>query len=173
MHLKREEFIKSDIYNNFYEHICKPLYDKSKYSNLIQCLFNPKTFDEIKNKYDINSRNIEAILYGYRYCINELLVDEADNNDDDAEDYLYSSLYDKSKISYLAEKYYPGSDIRDEPHYELYSKIKKHFIEKPNDGCYVCLCRKGYYHSVPSGFPGIQESGLTCQNCKKRNRDKT
>ena len=171
MHLKREEFIKSDIYNNFYEHICKPLYDKSKYLNLIQCLFNPKTFDEIKNKYDINSRNIEAILYGYRYCINELLVDEADDNDDDdcnnAEDYLYSSLYDKSKISYLAEKYYPGSDIRDEPHYELYSKIKKHFIEKPNDGCYVCLCKKGYYHSVPSGFPGIQESGLTCQNCKK------
>jgi len=171
MRLKSDEFIKLDIYNNFFENICKPLYEKNKYWVLIQTLFNPKKFGEIKDKYNINSMNIEKILYGYRYCINELLSDEAcdddddNDNDDNKKDYLYSSLYDRN---YLSLKYYPGSDIRDEPYYELYSKIKKHFNEKPNDeGCYVCLCKNGYYHSVPSGFPGSQESSLKCPRCNK------
>ena len=48
LRLKREDFEKSDIYSNFYENICKPLYDKNKYSVLIQCLFNQKKFIEIK-----------------------------------------------------------------------------------------------------------------------------
>ena len=168
MRLKREEFKNSEIYSNFYENICKPLYNKNKYSVLTQFLYNPKKFGEITDKYNINSNEIEALLYGYRYCLNELLTDEGDDdNNDNDKDYLYSSLYDKSKNNYLSEKYYPGSDTRDEPYYELYSKIKNHFIEKPNDGCYICLCKKGFYHSVPSGFPGFQESKLKCQNCEK------
>ena len=73
----------------------------------------------------------------------------------------------KGNIGYLSEKYYPGSDIRDEPYYELFSEIQNHFIEKPNEGCYVCLCNKGFYHSMPSGFPGYNESGNKCQNCGK------
>ena len=167
--LKSEEFKTSEIYINFYENICKPLYENDKYSDLIQFLFNPKVYREIKEKYNINSSNIEAILFGYRYCLNELLSDEIDNdeNNDSNKNYIYSSLYDKANISYLSEKYYPGSDTRDEPYYELYSKIKNHFNEKPNDGCYVCLCPKGFYHSVPSGFPGIKESDKLCLNCGK------
>lgn len=65
-------------------------------------------------------------MYGYRYCINELLVDEIDDENNDNES-IYLSLYDKTKISYLAEKYYPGSDTKDEPYFELYSKINKTF----------------------------------------------
>ena len=49
----------------------------------------------------------------------------------------------------------------------IYSKIYYHFNVNPNDGCYVCLCIKGFYHLVPSGFPGIQESNLKCPNCGK------
>ena len=79
----------------------------------------------VKEKYHINSSNIEAILYGYRYCLNELLSDEDDNNND--KDYIYSCLYDKANIKYLAEKYYPGSDTRDEPYFDLFSKIQKTF----------------------------------------------
>ena len=26
---------------------------------------------------------------------------------------------------------------------------------------------KRYYHSIPSGFPGKQENGITCPKCKK------
>ena len=168
LHLKSKEFEKSEIYINFYKNICKPLCenDKNKYSILIQFLFNPEKYTEIKEKYNINSINIEAILYGYRYCINELLADEIDDENNE-KDYIYSSIYDKGKSNYLAEKYYPGSDTRDEPYFELYSKLYYHFNVNPNDGCYVCLCKKGFYHLVPSGFPGIQESNIKCSNCGK------
>ena len=172
LRLKSKDFETSEIYKNFYKNICKPLYEKNKYLTLIQCLFNPDEYKKIKEKYNINSINIEAILYGYRYCINELLADDIDdeNNDNDNDndnDSIYLSLYDKSKISYLAEKYYPGSDTEDEPYFELYSKIINHFNKNPNDGCYVCLCKKGFYHLVPSDFPGMQESNKKCPNCEK------
>jgi hypothetical protein len=60
-----------------------------------------------------------------------------------------------------------GSDTIDEPYYELYSKIQNHFIEKPNDACYVCLYPKGFYNSVPSVFPGIKELDKHCLNSEK------
>ena len=41
--------------------------------------------------------------------------------------------------------------------HELYNKIEEHFIQKPNERCYVCLCEKGYRHSIPLGFPRISE----------------
>ena len=166
VHLKREEFINSEIYLNFYENICKNLYDKNnKYFALIQLLFNPKKYEEIKCKYNINSSNIEPILYSFRYVLNEFLSDEDEDYDND-KDYIYSSLYKRENNNYLSSYYYPGSDIKEEPYYDLYSKIRNHFIEKPKEGCYVCLCKKGFYHSVFSGFPGFKESQF-CPNCRK------
>ncbi len=94
LHLKGEEFKNSEIYLKFYENISKPLYDKNKYSTLIQTLFNPKIYVDIKERYHLNSNYIEAILYGYRYCLNELLSDEInDDNDNNDKDYLYLILY--------------------------------------------------------------------------------
>ena len=161
--LKNEDFELSDEYENYYNNICKPLFEgEEKISVLIEFLFNPKKYEELKN-YGINSSNIEALLFGFRYCLN--CFSEIQENDD--EDKIYSSLYDKKKISYLTEKCYPGSNPKDEPKYELYNKITNHFKEKPNEGCYVCLCEKGYYHSVPSGFPGDNEKDMNCPNCGK------
>ena len=80
---------------------------------------------------------------------------------------FFSPLYNKNKIRYLTEKCYLGSNPKYEPKYELYNKITNHFKEKPNEGCYVCLCEKGYYHSVPSGFPGDNERDMNCPNCGK------
>ena len=82
---------------------------------------------------------------------------------DNDKDYIYSSLYKRENNNYLSSYYYPGSDIKEEPYYDLYSKIRNHFIEKPKEGCYVCLCKKGFYHSV---FPGFKESQF-CPNCRK------
>ena len=73
LRLKNKDFENSEIYSNFYKNICKPLYENNKYSDIIQFIFNPEKYKEIKEKYHINSSNIEAILYGYRYCLNELL----------------------------------------------------------------------------------------------------
>ena len=165
LRLKSKDFETSEIYDNFYKNVCKPLFDEKKNSNLIEFLFNPKKYIEIKKEYEINSENIESILYGFRYSLNDLLSNEDD--DDDNHDYIYSSLYNIGKSSYLSEKYYPGTDTKEEPYYELYSKIKNHFKEKPNEGCYVCMCKQGFYHSVASGFPGISEKNIKCPHCKK------
>ena len=163
LHLKND-FETSEIFDNFYKNICEPLFGEKKNSSIIKFLFNPQKYIEIKKEFGINSENIEAILYGYRYSINELLSNE---DDGDENDHIYSSLYNIGKCVYLSEKYYPGCDITEEPYYELYSKIKNHFKEKPNEGCYVCLCEKGFYHSASSGFPGDSEKIIKCPNCDK------
>jgi hypothetical protein len=37
---------------------------------------------------------------------------------------------------------------------------------KPNEGCYVCFCKKGpYYHSIPSGYGGKKELDMKCRKC--------
>jgi hypothetical protein len=53
--------------------------------------------------------------------------------------------------------------MKDEPDYDLYFKITNHFVEKPKEGCYVCKCNKGYYHSVPSDL----KKNLKCPYCSK------
>ena len=160
--LNRENFETSEFYIKFYENICQPLYENNKYFTLIQFLFNPKKYKEIKDKYNINSNNIEAVLYGYRYCINEFLSEERDDEIDN--DYIFFSLYDKAKVCYLSEKYYPGSDIRKEPYLELYSEIKNIFIEKPNQCCFVCLCKTGFYYTIPLNSLEVQGE-IKCCNC--------
>ena len=77
--------------------------------------------------------------------------------------FIHNTLF----FQLLKKKFYPGSDTRDESYYELYNKIENHFKEKPNEGCYICLCdgNKGYYHTIPSGFPGFEEKGLKCPYC--------
>ena len=101
------------------------------------------------------------MLYGYRYCLNEIAEEHPRG------EFIFASLYNKNKTDYLETKFYPGSVPRDESYYELYNKIEKHFIQNPKEGCYVCLCDIGYYHSIPSGFPGISEKNLKCFFCKR------
>ena len=65
---------------------------------------------------------------------------------------------------------FPGSDTSEEPLYELFYKIENHFKFKPDEGCYVCLCNKGgkgYYHSIPLGFPDKLEKDLKCPYCNE------
>ena len=104
--LKNKSFETSKIFDNFYQNICKPLFEKSekeKLSTVIQFFFNPQKYEEIRREYGINNSNIEAILYGYRYCLNEL-SDENENG-------IYSTLYERDNIGFLSEKFYPGSDF--------------------------------------------------------------
>ena len=160
-----------EIHNNFYKNVCEPLFKKedeekdadenNKLLTLIQYIFDPATYMKIKEEFDINTKNIEVLLFGYRYCLNEIAEEHPRG------DFIFASLYNKNKTDYLETKFYPGSVPRDESYYELYNKIEKHFIQNPNEGCYVCLCDIGYYHSIPSGFPGISEKNLKCFFCKR------
>ena len=168
--LSEKDFESNDIYVNFYQNVCEPLFksesqedDSDKILDLLQLLFKKETYLDIKKSFEINPEDIEVLLYGYRYCLNEI-KDEYEQGD-----YIYASLYNISNVNYLEKKFYPGSDTKEEvPYYELYNKIENHFKnDNQNKGCYVCLCDKGYYHSVPSGFPGYSETNITCPNCKK------
>ena len=148
---------KSDHNKDFYKNICEILFRKGNNQMLlkvIQLFYDPTTYKKIKEDFKINSNNIKALLFGYRFCLNEISSKKG----------IYYPLYDSSNINYLKEKLYPGNDTKFN---KVYSNIINHFKYKPDEGCYVCLCDNGYYHSVPSGFPGIEELDMKCLQCNE------
>ena len=76
----------------------------------------------------------------------------------------YSEIIPLSRQNYLNEQFYPGNDTKPN---EVYSGIINHFSYKPYEGCYVCLCKDGFYHSIKSGFPGDKELDKVCPKCQK------
>ena len=169
--LKKNNFQNDKSFINFYNNICEPLFKKNDEDNqsegnrlllLIKFIFESERYKEIKNEYKIDQKDIEVLFYGYRYCLNEIA--EKHKN---GEEYIYAYLYDQDNLEHIDEKFYPGSDPKEEPYYDLYNKIENHFEKIPNQGCYICLCDKGYYHSVPSGFPSYSEVNIKCPNCNE------
>ena len=143
--------------NNFFKNICEPLFKEEKLLfKAIQLFYDPTKYKEIKKSFKFNSNNIKAILFGYRYCLNELASRNTKG--------IYYPLYDNDYQKYLKEQFYPGNDAKPN---NVYSSIINHFITKPNEGCYVCLCKKGHYHSVKSGFPNYKELNMHCPGCSK------
>ena len=157
--LKLKEYDVSPFYINFYKKICLPLFkNHNRIFTAIQFFYNPEKFKKIKNdlnlmdseyenlkknKIDlfvIDSEFLNILLFSYRYCLNELNSNNINS--------IYSFLYNKKNIQNINQYYYPGNDIKNIPIYELYSKIDNHFNKKIKYGCFVCLCKKGYYHSV-------------------------
>ena len=148
----------SEINENFYKNICQPLFkEKKTLLKALELFYEPQKIKEIiKLKYKINSKSIKPFLFGYRYCINQLWNENSRG--------IYYPLYDGKNINYLKDKLYPGNDTKSNP---VYSDVINHFKIKPKEGCYVCLCAQGYYHSVPSGFPGKKYLKRTCPKCYK------
>ena len=147
----------SEFNDNFFRNICEPLFkEDSLLFKAIQLFYDPKYYKEIKKNFHFNSQNIKAILFGYRYCLNELSSKKIRG--------IYYPLYKEDYLLYLKEQYYPGNDTKPN---KVYSNIINHFITRPNEGCYVCLCRIGYYHSVKSGFPDDRDLNKYCPNCGK------
>ena len=64
----------------------------------------------------------------------------------------------------MKEKFYPGNDSK---YNKVYSSIINHFKAKPNEGCYICQCKKGYYRSVKAGFPDFKHLNMKCPRCSK------
>ena len=148
---------KTYINKNFYEHICQPLFKEDKILiKAIELFYYPKKFNDIKKKYNINSSNIKPLLFGYRYCLNELFYKNTEG--------IYYPLYNSNNLIYLTEKYYPGNDTK--PNI-IYYDILNHFKTKPEEGCYVCLSNNWCYHCISSGFQEENELNLICPNCLK------
>jgi hypothetical protein len=143
--------------SDFYKNICEPIFNSENLLlKAIELLYEPHKLNDIKKKYKINSKNIEPILFGYRLCLNEIYSKK--------EKGIYYPLYDAKNLSYLKDKFYPGNDTK---FILAYSEVINHFKSKPDEGCYVCLCEAKFYHSVPSGFPGIEQLNMKCPGCQK------
>ena len=150
----------TDIINNFYENVCKPLFDGKDVMKIIDLLYNLETFNKIRDKYNINRDIKKPLLYGFRYCLNAFSI----SVNDDTNKGLYYYLYDNNKKDNLKKNYYPGNDTKLNL---VFTQIIDHFKNKPEEGCFVCLCDKLFYHSVPSGFPGKNELKMKCPHCNK------
>ena len=153
------------IIDNFYNNVCLPLFQGKEIMKAIDLLYNLKTFNVIKKEYNINRDNKKPLLYGFRYCLNELSVSAYKSTSSSAgksSTNLYYYLYDNNKKEYLKKNYYPGNDTK---YNKVFSQIINHFKITPQEGCFVCLCDKKYYHSIPSGFPGKNELNMKCPYC--------
>ena len=158
-----EDFENNISYTNFYSNICEPLYDdknnkSNKLISLMKLFFEKETYQKIKEDEKINSEDIIILLYGYRYCLNEVKTSKGES--------IYSYLYDINNRDDFNKKFYPGNDNNNkEPYYELYSQIEDHFANRPEEGCFVCLCKEGYYHSISTGFPDKGQINIVCPKC--------
>ena len=150
----------TDIINNFYKNVCKPLFDGKDIMKMIDLFYNLEKFNKIKDIYNINRDNKKPILYGFRYCLNEFSI----SSNDETNKGMYYSIYDNNKKEYLSKNYYIGNDTKLNL---VFTQIINHFKIIPEEGCFVCLCDKLFYHSVPSGFPGKNELNMKCRHCKK------
>ena len=145
---------KSETNKNFYANICEPLFkDDDLLFQAIELFYDSEKYNRIKKNLRIDSNNIKPLLFGYRYCLNELSSKNKYG--------IYYPLYE-GKIKYLKEQFYPGNDSK---YNKVYSSIINHFKFKPNDGCYVCQCRIGYYHCVKAGFPSYKHLNMKCPRC--------
>ena len=153
------------ICKNFYNNLLLPLFkeEKEKYKLLLKAMklfYSPEAYSKIKKEYTFNSNNAIPLLFGYRYCLNELFYQNIKG--------IYYPLYNDNNNEInkiLSEKYYPGNDTKINL---AYYDILNHFKLKSEEGCYVCLCEELYYHCIFEGFPGKNELNMVCPKCLEK-----
>jgi len=122
--LSNSQLKKKEINQNFFNYICKPLFENNKLLwKAIELFYNPKIFEVISDKYGINANNNISFLFGYRFCLN-IIFSENENG-------LYYSIYESDKINYLKKMFYLGNDTKVNL---VYSQILNHFKTKPEEG---------------------------------------
>jgi hypothetical protein len=159
LNLTKERFIKSEIFVNFYNNVCKKLKYPPALLNAFNYFYEPGKFTKIKEEFALNGNIIRILIYSYRYCLNEI--------NSGSKDSIYGLFYDKSKVKDINKYFYPGNDIKDHPTYDIYIKIIKHFEEKPKQACFICMCQDGYYYSARDDEPNEKDLNEKCPYCEK------
>ena len=101
--LRYDEFENDDSYKNFYPNVCEPLYkkeddDSNKLIKLMKYFFIKEIYEDIKKNYKIDSEDIDSLLYGYRYVLNEVKGKRGDS--------IYFYLYDINNLRDFDKKFY-------------------------------------------------------------------
>ena len=164
----KDEYIKfcsfaSTIFNSnkkkeFSEQLCQ----------LLSLFFNYNTYKK-KTKPNISKENkkidlqvFEALLYGFRFCVNSLYFEN--NEKIEIKNLLFPSLLTTSCKNTLDTSLIPGNDNKEDLHIITLDSIKFHFDTFPDGcGCYVCSC--GFYYNIdPCGFPTTNRT-FNCPEC--------
>ena len=154
LHMENREL---EFNKKFFENICNPLFEEDELLyRAIELFLDQDKYQKIKKSFKFNTKNIKSILFGYRYCLNELYLKNTKG--------IYYPLYKENYLKHLTDYFFPGNDTKCN---DIYSNIINHFKIKPKEGCYVCLCQNGFYHSVKYGFPGYNELNKFCPKCSK------
>ena len=170
-------FASKDIYKNFSQFSKRILMQNKKLSNnkeLIQLLFLFFDCDKYytKTKEQISDENgkidvqvFEPLLYGFRFCINSLLIEKDEKID--RKKLLFPSLLTKDCKKAIENSLIPGNDNKADLHITTLDNIQYHFNTYPDStGCYVCSC--GFYYYIdPCGFPTTNRT-FDCPKCFKK-----
>ena len=139
--------------------------------DLIFLFYKEKTFNEklkpkieqLKKNIKIGGEPFESLLYGFRFCLQSLLKNNVDDNNN--EKYLYSSILSHDCLNAIQNYFIPGNHNARNLKLETLSDIERNVKKNPGDtGCYVCSC--GYYYIItPCGFPteGYTSNCPICQ----------
>ena len=120
----------------------------------------PNLIDEKKM---MNQKVFEALLYGFRYCVNTL----SNNNENGKETFLFQSLLSKNCSNVIEQSFIPGNDNKEDLHITTLESIEFHFKTFPDAcGCYVCSCGL-YYNIDPCGFPTTNRT-FDCSVCGQK-----
>ena len=159
-----------DSYKNFSKFSKEVFNEKSKFKNLSKLLFLFFDFDTYTNKLKpkiaennekIDIQTFEALLYGFRFCVNSL------SNNKESKNCLYPSLLSKDCKNTIDKSLIPGNDNKKDIHLITLDSVKNHFnIYHSGFGCYVCSCGF-YYYIAPCGFP-TEPRSFTCIECKEK-----
>ena len=172
--LALSNFDLKDSYKNFCNY-AKSIFEfnrrKILRKDLMQLLFlffdsmnyrqktRPKISDE---KGKIDSHIFEALLYGFRFCVNSLLFEKGENQD--TKSFLFASMLSKDCQRTIEKSFIPGNDNKEDLHITTLESIKFHFDTFSDaHGCYVCSC--GFYYNIdPCGFPTTNRT-FKCPDC--------
>ena len=160
---------KNDKYSKELEELLFLFFDSNKYENKIKPLIT-------KGKDIIDKNIFEIILYGFRFCVNSLNLDNDEKKVQNS--LLFPSLLSKNCKKSIENSFIPGKEDEEEDSHLVYlDSVQNHFkIYNDNIGCYVCSCGL-YYQIGPPGFPCIKRSfvcfcGKKCGGGSNRLKEK-
>ena len=170
-------FESKDIYKNFSKY-AKTLFDPNKKKQfsfeLCQLLFLFFDFDIYKartktkiskDRGKVDLQVFEALLYGFRLCVNTLYFEKGKKNDIDQ--LLFPSMLSKGCQKAIESSLIPGNDNKEDLRITTLDAINIHFSTFPDAcGCYVCSC--GFYYNIdPCGFPTTNRT-FNCPDCGQK-----
>ena len=175
--LPLSNFENKDIYTNFSKY-AKTLFIEGKKpqfsKELCQLLnlfidsdiYKKKTKDKIYgNNNKIDPQIFEALLYGFRFCVNSLYFENQKKVN--IGKFLFPSILTKDCQKAINNSLIPGNDVKEDLRLITLDSIMFHFNSFPDAcGCYVCSC--GFYYNIdPCGFPTTNRT-FDCPECGKK-----